>query len=719
MTEPTGPSMGAAPAAFVAFVGGGEMGELARAFDWRRTSLGPNAGWSASLRSVVQLVLESQVAMLAACGSELTLIYNDAFRALLGRHRSAALGARAQDTFGESWHALGPLLARALAGEAVRVDEQWLHGGPLASPSEHVLSCSPFRDEHGHVLGVLMTAWPLVAQGLPQRATPPGATLNAAAALSRAVVPRPDEEQVRLRLHDLFEQAPVAVSVIRGPGFVFELANRRYEQLVGRSNLVGKPFREAYPELPPDAPVFQMIERIWATGEPFSSNEYGVNLDRGGPAPELVYFHFTCQPVLDRDGTFDSILTVAVDVTEQVEVRHKLEDLAQREELARHVAERASQAKDEFLNTLSHELRTPLSAVVGWAHLLRVGAVADAQRDRALETIERNARAQAKLIEDLLDLARIEQGKVVLAVGPVELPRVIEAALDAVRHAAEAKGVQVTRTLDSHASILGDADRLQQVVWNLLSNAIKFTPAHGQVDVRLRRDGMQVELRVTDSGQGIDAAFLPHVFDRFRQADSAFSRRSGGLGLGLAIVRSLVELHGGTVTAESAGVDRGARFTVRLPIAPLRAASERPSAPPDVARRLDYPASLRGLRALVVDDEPDARELIAFVLGRCELTVVTAGSTAEALAILAREPFDLLISDVGMPGADGMALIREVRRAHASYAAIPALALTAYARSEDRAAALQAGFHMHLAKPIEPTRLVEATASLATDHRPR
>jgi len=528
---------------------------------------------------------------------------------------------------------------------------------------------------------------------------------------------RKSERDAQERLRSIFRQAPVAVSVVRGPEFVYELANSRYEALVGRRDLVGRPIRDVFQELAADAPVFQMLERVRRTGEAYTATEYTVPLDRSGTGtPEDVIFHFSCQPVREPDGTVDTILTVAIDVTEQVSSRRTVEKLARREEAARRSAEEASRAKDEFLSTLSHELRTPLNAVVGWSHLLRTGAVPSEQQERAFETIERNARAQAKLIEDMLDLSRIAQGKLVLAVGPVEMVRVVEAALDAVRLAAEAKGVRLQPVLDSHATIVGDADRLQQVVWNLLSNAIKFTPKRGRVQVRVTRKESYVEVAVADNGQGIAAEFLPHVFDRFRQADGAINRQAGGLGLGLAIVRSLVELHGGSVTAESDGLGQGATFTVRLPMAPLRrdstpSALAEPGLP--TAPTFECPEALRNLRALVVDDEKDTRELLAFVLDQCEVHVTQAGSAEEAIAALAREHFDVLISDIGMPVEDGLALIRRLRRLPPSLGGqIPALALTAYARSEDRIAALKAGFQMHLSKPIEPTDLLVTIATL-------
>jgi CheY-like chemotaxis protein len=427
----------------------------------------------------------------------------------------------------------------------------------------------------------------------------------------------------------------------------------------------------------------------------------------------------------------EGILLSAFDVTTQVLARQEndrslalLKEATEERTRALDHANRANVAKDEFLSTMSHELRTPLNAIVGWANMLRTGTVTGPQVQKALETIERNARMQSRLIEDMLDLARIEQGKFVLSVGPTEMVRVVEAALDAVRPAAELKGVRLQRVLDSHATIVGDADRLQQVVWNLLSNAIKFTPKGHRVQVQLRREHSYVELVVADDGLGIEPSFLPHVFDRFRQADAKISRKAGGLGLGLAIVRSIVELHGGTVTAQSDGDGCGATFTVRLPTAPLRAEASKSSTPSDPYQlrspSFECPRALVGLRILVVDDEPETRELVKFVLEQCESVVVLASGAHEALAALDDGAFDLIVSDIGMPEVDGYALIRSVRALPSEIGRrVPAIALTAYARGEDRTAALRAGFDTHLTKPVEPTELLVVIATLVEGVRRR
>jgi PAS domain S-box-containing protein len=390
----------------------------------------------------------------------------------------------------------------------------------------------------------------------------------------------------------------------------------------------------------------------------------------------------------------------------------------ERERLLRE-AQEANRLKDEFLATVSHELRTPLTAILGWAHLLRGRRLSGEAGAKALETIERNARSQAQLIDDLLDVSRIVTGKLRLDVVPVSPHSFIDAAVEAVRPAAEAKGVRLRKVIDADAGvIMGDAARLQQVVWNLLTNAVKFTPGGGRVEVRLARADSHVEIAVADTGAGIGPEFLPHVFERFRQADQRTTREHGGLGLGLSIVRQLVELHGGAVRADSEGEGAGATFTVTLPVAPVHRREEayereHPTARDTLAAH-ECPERLDGLRVLVVDDEADARELLAAGLGQCGAEVVAASSAREALDAMARLKFDALVSDIGMPGEDGYELIRLVRALPpAGGGRTPAVALTAYARAEDRLRALRAGFEMHAAKPVELTELVVVIANLS------
>jgi signal transduction histidine kinase/ActR/RegA family two-component response regulator len=396
-------------------------------------------------------------------------------------------------------------------------------------------------------------------------------------------------------------------------------------------------------------------------------------------------------------------------------LQHERDALLDAERAARADAERANHAKDEFVATLSHELRTPLNAVLGWASVLKRGDLSNIGQVReGLEVIERNARQQGQLISDLLDISRITVGKLHLEVQNVDLQRVIEGALSAVRQTAESKGVRLEHKVADGHPIYGDPMRLQQVVWNLLSNSIKFTPKGGSVQVALSRLDAFVQITVTDDGEGIDPELVGHLFERYRQADSSSTRRHGGLGLGLAIVRHLVELHGGTVHAQSGGRGQGATFTVLLPIRPAVAgdlARERGDVSPS-AGDSGMP-ELTGVKILLVDDEQDARDLIVHILRDRGADVQVALSGAEALNLLARARPDVLVSDIGMPGMDGYALIREIRgRASAGEPPLPAIALTAFARSEDRTRALLAGFQAHIAKPVNSTELVATIARL-------
>jgi PAS domain S-box-containing protein len=380
-------------------------------------------------------------------------------------------------------------------------------------------------------------------------------------------------------------------------------------------------------------------------------------------------------------------------------------------------AERASRAKDEFLATASHELRTPLNAILGWTHLLRSGQLDANGNRRALETVERNARAQVQLIEDILDGSRLITGKLHLQIRALDMTALVRAALDAVTPAAQAKQISVTVSLDRDAArIVGDPERLQQVVWNLANNAIKFTPKHGTVDLRLVRAGTHIQLTVADSGEGISPEFLPHVFERFRQAEGSTSRRHGGLGLGLALVRHLVEAHGGTVRAESEGEGKGAAFIVSLPVQAVFAEeiAHSPMRPLRRASLPPVPTSLRGVEVLVVDDEADTRELVATALQTQGADVRTAASAEEGLKRLSERVPTVIVSDIGMPETDGYSLIRKVRALERRRGIeTPALALTAYAGPEDRQNALDAGFHTHVGKPVEPAELARVVASLA------
>ena len=407
------------------------------------------------------------------------------------------------------------------------------------------------------------------------------------------------------------------------------------------------------------------------------------------------------------------------DVTDRKHAEEERRLLLASAQAARAEADAANGIKDEFLATVSHELRTPLSAILGWSQMLTSGNLDEQESTRAVETILRNARAQKEIIDDLLDISRIITGKLRLDVRSVEMDRIIEAVVEGVRPAADARKIHLQTEIDPRIGpISGDPDRLQQIIWNLLSNAIKFTPQGGRVEVRLERSDSQVEITISDTGQGIDPELLRHVFDRFCQSDSSTTRRHGGLGLGLSIVRQLVELHGGMVTVESPGEGEGTTFKVMLPLTSL---------PPDISdiEKTSHPIiegnspadsspSLDGLRVLVVDNERDSRELVAAALMARGAEVVSFGSAIEALEEMERQPFDVLVSDIGMPEMDGYWLINKVRQLPAERGGgIPAAALTAYAGIEDRRRVLLAGYQMHIPKPVEPAELTSLVASLA------
>ena len=420
-----------------------------------------------------------------------------------------------------------------------------------------------------------------------------------------------------------------------------------------------------------------------------------------------------------KNGVVLGMLGFVQDITTRKANEETLREQAEALERLYKQAEESSRLKEEFLATISHELRTPLSAILGWSRMLRLGQLSPENSAKALDTIERNARAQAQLVDDLLDVSRIITGKLRMDVRPADPNSFIEAAIEAVRPAAEAKGVRLQKVMDTGAvSIPGDPVRLQQVVWNLLSNAIRFTPRGGRVQIRSERVNSHLEIVVSDTGQGIALDFLPHVFDRFRQADQKTSRQHGGMGLGLAIVRHLVEMHGGTVRAYSEGEGQGATFTVMLPITPLYQLDSSGGRVHPAARDLmpsdDTTDRLDGLRILAVDDEADTRELLKQGLEFCGAKVKVVGTAAEAIdAIMSSVP-DILISDIGMAGTDGYDLIRQVRALPPDRGAkIAAIALTAYTRIEDRLQALRAGYDMHVPKPVELTELCAVAASVA------
>jgi PAS domain S-box-containing protein len=426
-----------------------------------------------------------------------------------------------------------------------------------------------------------------------------------------------------------------------------------------------------------------------------------------------IHVSLSVSPIRDATGTIVGAAKIARDVTLRKTLDAQREEILAKERAARKLAEQANKAKDAFLAMVSHELRSPLSPILAWVRMLQQGVLDKAKSRRALATIERSARAQAQLVDDLLDISRIVFGKLRLQIGTVNLDAVTMAAVEIGRPTAEAKGIRLDVLLDEESvSISGDSERLQQVVWNLVSNGIKFTPRGGEILVTLKRLETGAEISVRDTGRGIAPDFLPYLFESFWQADTGPTRAYGGLGLGLAIVRHIVELHGGMVQAESEGDGKGATFTVRLPGVLPGVSAGRPRASTAPASESQH-SVLAGRRVLVVDDEPDSNELISTLLILYGAEVRVAASAADGLDELFRWRPDVLVSDIGMPGEDGFAFIAKVRALDGDLGPLPAIALTAYATPEDRAQILSAGFLVHVVKPFEPEELVAAVANIA------
>lgn len=549
------------------------------------------------------------------------------------------------------------------------------------------VTLTALRDKKGEVTGFAKVTRDLTAQRASQENERRLALEQRARAASDAE---------RSRLLALLEQLPAVVNVLRGEDLVFEFAHPKAIAALGGRELVGKPLLEAIPEYRDQPEIPARIRRVFETGKPAEVRAAPVRITRDG-VESVTYWDSVNLPIYDTSGAIEGVMTFDLDVTDAVNARRELE--------------RVSRAKDEFLATMSHELRTPLNAIHGWSSILRRKPRQESTLERGLEVIERNAKAQTRLVNDLLDMSRIISGKLDLKLIKIEVFPLILCAAEVIRPAADAKGVRLVVDVDpSVGEMMADPDRLQQIVWNLLSNAVRFTPKGGCVTLTGDRAATGISIRVEDTGIGIAPEHLLHIFERFRQVDSSTTRAHGGLGLGLAIVRYLVEAHGGTVEGRSEGIGHGSEFSVRLPIRAVNTAKVEiepvESRPGDAVDEPVSSASLVNVRVLVVDDDADSRELVGMVLQGAGAQVTAVASAPEAFeALHAHGPFEIILSDIGMPEADGYSLMRSLR---ASGANVPAIALTAYARTEDAQRAKSAGFQAHLAKPVDTGRLIEA-----------
>jgi PAS domain S-box-containing protein len=619
------------------------------------------------------------------------VLVNQRYCDIVGRPLQQVLNLRMQDiTHPEDLPRNLALFERAAAGEgSFTIEKRYIR--PDGSPVWVHNSVSPVTDPSGK----------------PQYVV----------AIAQDITERRREEQLRSLLAAIVESTDDAVIGKTLDGTIVSW-NAGAQRIYGYSpeEVIGRPISVLVPASRPDE-LPSILERL-KRGELIDHFET-VRVRKDG---KHIDVSVSISPIKDAAGAIIGASAIARDISDRKRFEAERSKLLAREQQARVQAEAANRAKDEFLATVSHELRTPLNAMLGWARMLRADQLDAATSARALEAIERNAKSQAQLIEDLLDVSRIISGKLRLDVRSVELPLVIEAAVDAVRPAAEAKEIRLQKVLDPQAGpVSGDPDRLQQVVWNLLSNAVKFTPRGGRVQVRLERVTSHIEVTVSDTGRGISTDFLPFLFDRFRQEDGTPSRKYGGLGLGLAIVRHLVELHGGTVSAESSGEGQGATFRVSLPLMIVSQlvgvlAGGLTRVHPTAGQSLPFDSSpvLENVRVLVVDDEPDAREILTVILEQCGAQVKAVGSAPEAWEALQGWKPRVLLADIGMPGEDGYALIRRVRALPPEQGGnTPAAALTAFARTEDRVRALSAGFQIHVPKPVEPAELVAVVQNLA------
>jgi PAS domain S-box-containing protein len=653
--------------------GGGEVGALMRTQDWSASPLGHPRTWPQALRTVVGLMLNSGFPMFVAWGEELGFLYNDPYREVLGDKHPHALGRPFHDIWAEIWPAISPLIDRALKGEATYADRLLLvmnrHG--YDEPTWFTFSYSPVRDEHGAIRGMHCACVEVTDQVLAERYR--------------------EEENERFRT--LFEQAPGIMAVLRGPEHVFELTNQSYLQLIGHRQIVGRPAREALPEVAGQG-FFELLDRVYQSGEPFVGHALPlrVQLEPGGPLVER-FVDFVYQPIRDANGAVSGIFVEGSDVTSRKQVEDELRA--------------ANRQKDQFLAMLAHELRNPLAPIMTAAQLLKVGTLDARSIANASEIIVRQASHMTDLVNDLLDVSRVTRGLVALEKEELDLNVIVAAAVEQVRPLIDARRHSLTLQLSGRsAHVIGDRTRLVQVISNILNNAAKYTPPGGRITLSVTVDEQQVHVGVRDNGVGIAPDILPYIFDLFTQAERTPDRSQGGLGIGLALVKSLVALHGGTVRADSAGLGQGSEFCICLPR--LAVLDEEPD---DEAFSGGAQAP-DALRVMVVDDNVDAAQMLAALLEVQGHAVCVEYDAKGALERARRECPDVLLLDIGLPDMDGYELARALR-AQPESADATLVALTGYGQSQDRKEAEQAGFDRYLVKPADMDQVNEVLAEAA------
>ncbi|MEO7109140.1 MAG: ATP-binding protein [Polyangiaceae bacterium] len=669
---------------------GGEAGALVRSIDWAKTPLGPIASWPTSLKTTVGTILHSRHPMFLWWGPELIQFYNDAYTPSFGKGKHpVAMGQAGKDCWQEIWPIIWPQIDDVMSrGRASWNEDQlvpiWRNG--QIEEVYWTYGYSPVFDESGSIAGTLVVCTETTARVLGEKR-------------------RNEADRAKTALYEernsLLMQAPVATAVFRGPTHVFELANPLYCRMVGRAELVGKPYLEALPELAGTA-LPGILDNVYRTGQPFSSGEMLVPLNRGNGTAEECFFTFNLEALRDASGAVYGMMAVALEITDQVNARRSIEKVQQEREGLLAEAQQASRAKDEFFAMLGHELRNPLAPIVMALHLMKQHTP---NPSREQEIIERQVGHLVRLVDDLLDVSKIARGKVTLRKDVVELSVVVAAAIEIVSDLFEEHRHQISVDVpQSDLSVFGDPVRLAQVVANLLSNAARYTQPQGQISISAAREDNDVVLIVKDNGVGIGADLLPRVFDLFVQGRRNTDRKEGGLGLGLALVKSLALLHDGKVVARSNGVGRGSEFELRLPFREKKAFR----APLPDRKEIEKRGSPK--RILVVDDNVDSAEMMRLILESVGHQVEVANDGPDALAVVDGFSPEIALLDIGLPVMDGYEL---GKRLHATTngASCRLIALTGYGQAHDREQSKASGFEAHFVKPVDMKSLLELITS--------